>query len=196
MIRTKHKPKFAGTFHASVDASLIEVGTEQVHAIRAAHIKRPVSIHIPDTRAVSGLDDRSDLEMMLNILLVLKRNPVGIHEGKVGNAHLELFTQRDRFRGALAKKSRQPVESRPAFLFNITGGRVAREKRALEMRVCGNPARYPSGQPWVTLNRFVFRARQQHPRVDLAKKIQGHRTAPSKRAVSISRSSRLSWSGS
>jgi len=57
--------------------------------------------------------------MFLDVLLVLKRNTVRIYKSQIGHAGLELSAQRDRFRGALSKKARQPFETFSAFRHNI-----------------------------------------------------------------------------
>src|SRR5262249_10134306 len=159
MVRTKHDTEFAGALHPSVDTFLIEIGSEQVHAIRTAHIIEPVSIHVPDARTVRRFDDRSDPEMMMNILLVLERNAVGIHKSQIGDASLKLFAQRDRFGEALAKELGQSHKSLLALLFNVGGRGIAGKKREFRICVCGNPARYSSSQPWMTLKRSVLCAR-------------------------------------
>src|SRR5262245_24124031 len=111
MIRTKDKPELAGAFHTAVNASLIEISSEEVHAIGTAQVIGPISVDIPDTRTVRLLNDRSDPEMILDILPVLKRNAVGIHKSKVGDARLELRAQGDGLRESLTKEVGQPLES-------------------------------------------------------------------------------------
>src|SRR5215470_16299851 len=147
MIRTKNNSELSGAFHTTIDAFLIEVGSEQIHTIRTAYIIRPVSVQVPESRTVSGVDNRSDLKMLLNILLVLEWNAMSIHKGEVRDSCLKLLAHCDRFWKALAEEPGQPLESLSTLVFNLDGRGVAGEKRALRMCVCRNPASQPARKP-------------------------------------------------
>src|SRR5690348_12701348 len=125
--------------------------------------------------------------MMLNIFLVLERNAVSIHKSKVRDACLKLLAHRDRFGEALAKEVGQPLESLSTLRFNVRGRGITGEKRLLRMCIRRNPARYSACQSWMTLKRFVLRARQKQTRDDFSKQKDGHAgMAPSYSAVSSS----------
>src|SRR5262245_7558162 len=173
MIRTQDNAEFPYTFHTSVDAFLIEVGSEQVDTVRTAHVIGPVSVQVPDSRTVGRVHNRSHPEMMLNVPLILEWNPVSIHKGQVRDARLALLSHCRGFRKALAKDPGQPLESLSTLFFNVRGRGIAGKKRALRMRVCSNPAGDSTCQPWMTMQRFVLRARQKQTRVNPPKE-KGH----------------------
>src|SRR5215475_10976355 len=173
MIGTQNKTDVAGAFDGPVDALFIKLRSEQVDAVRAAQVVKPVAVHVPDAGPIRFFDDRSDSEMTLNVRLILKRDTVGIHKGEIRDAGFEVIAQRDRFRKTLTKKISQPLEPLPALLLDIERGKIAREKCPSRIGIAGNPPGQLQSQPRVALKRTVFRARQQQPRADFSKKVNG-----------------------
>src|SRR5215467_3340388 len=173
MIRTQNKTDVAGTFDGPIDTFFIKLRSEQVNAVRAAQVVKPVAIHVPDTGTIGFLDDRADSEMTLNISLILKRGTVGVHKGEVRDTGFEVVAQRNCFRKALPKEISQPLETFPALLLDIERSEIAREKCPPRIGIAGNPPGQLQGQLRVALKRPVFRARQQQPPADFSKKVNG-----------------------
>src|SRR5262245_6965410 len=104
MIWTKNNTQIASLFNSTIDAPLVEIGSEQVHAIRTTQIIGPVAVEIANAWTVCLVDDGSDLKVILNILPVLKRNTMRIYKGKVGHAGLKLQAHREAFRETLLEQ--------------------------------------------------------------------------------------------
>ena len=131
VVGAEHRAQVRDAGGAGRDAALVEVVAEQVHAIGACEIVRPVAVEILELRAARFLDDGADSQMTPNVLAKLERNAVRIREQHVGEPVLELGRQRDRSGRALPRRGGEAIERGPALRDDVVRGAVAGEELVL-----------------------------------------------------------------
>src|SRR5215471_8883435 len=137
MIRAQNKPERPCACDATLDTSFIKIGSEEIYAIGAAQIVRPVPVEVPQARPGRRIDDGADPEVILNVSLVLERNTMSINKRQVGNDGLKFVSQGNRFGRPLPEKFGKPLESLATLFLDMGRRRIAPKKSVIAVRARG-----------------------------------------------------------
>src|SRR5205814_6700943 len=95
---------------AARDALFVEVGAEEVDAVRSAEVVRPVAVEVAHERTLGLVGERRQLEALAHVIAKLKRHAVRVDERGVRDARLELLGDREALRRAAFEELGETLE--------------------------------------------------------------------------------------
>ncbi len=164
VIGAEHRAERGDPMPAPLQAVLVEIVSEQVHAIGAGEVVGGVAVEIRDGQAGGRLNECPEFEVAAHEAAVLEGHAIGLGELQVGDSLSRLRREPQRLRSALPENSREPEESGAA----RSGDRFRRAVRAEDMRLVvfiewnerGDPPRHSR----MSRERPVLRPRQLQAR--------------------------------
>jgi hypothetical protein len=90
MVFAKERAQALRSMQRTLHNALVEIITEDIHAVRCRQIIEIVSIQISYHYAGGGFDKRACSEVIAHEAAVLERNPIGVGELKVGDVGPDL----------------------------------------------------------------------------------------------------------
>ena len=165
MIGAEHRAKLARAPIAALQAVLVEVVAEEVHAVGAGQIVEAIAVEIGEDHSGGGLDERAGVEVLAHEAAVLERHAVGIGELQVGDAVPDARRAPGRLREPLAVERRKPHEPGAAARRDLLGRIVGAKEPLVVVFVERDERRDPPRHPGMPGQRSVLRARQLQARL-------------------------------
>ncbi len=132
MISAEDGTELTHMLRAALDTLLVEIVTEEIHAIGACQIVEAVAVEIGNGYATRRLNEGADGEVLADKAVELERHPVGFRELKVGDA---VFDEPERLWKPVMVEFRKAQESGAAARRNLIRRRVRTEEMRLVILV-------------------------------------------------------------
>ena len=164
MIGTERYAEVAGALDTGLHALLVEIVTEEVHAIRAGQVVEHVAVEVGDGGALRRLQERSGGELVAHPPAELERHTIGGGELQIRDDFAAPARHRHGARVTVAVQLRQPREAVAALSHHRLRRVIASEELLVTVLVERDQAGDASRPAHMAGERRVLGARQLQPR--------------------------------
>ncbi len=130
MVGAEHGPEVPDALLPALQAFLVEIVAEQVHAVGAGQVEERVPVEVRHGHAGRGAQEGAGREPLADDTAVLERDAIRVGELQVRDAVADPLGQAPRLGETLAIELRQPLEAGPA----AGNGVIRRAVRSEEAR--------------------------------------------------------------